>query len=195
MTDAHHGGEGAGMAERDATRPKGEIVPFLRGEPRVPHADETKTLALILYATSGARSPAAVEKLLPSYLEPMGLPTPTRQAIARWAREENWNGQADDLWRSRPTMFLDELARLTTGTLLVLAKQMHDMATGLDTRPIEERMLTTKQYEVGMRVAKDVPRATTYVPPQAEVQTDGMSRDEIEARARQALKPGRESRA
>src|SRR5262245_9750213 len=113
------------------TRESGDIVSFVRGAPRIPHPDETKTLALVLYATAGARSPAAVERLLPSYLESMGLPVPTRQTIATWAREEDWPARSDDLWRAHPSMGFEEMQRLTVGTALVLAKSMHDMATGV----------------------------------------------------------------
>jgi hypothetical protein len=172
------------MTRHDATRTLGEVVPFVRGEPRVPHADETRALALVLYATGGARSPAAVERLLPSYLEPMGLPVPTRQAIATWAREEDWNAQADDLWRARPRMGFEEMQRLTIGTALVLARRMHEMATGLDESPLEERILTTKQYEIGMRVLERIPALGQYAPPAPQLELDDVPRDVGEAKAK-----------
>jgi hypothetical protein len=128
-----------------------------------------------------------VEKLLPSYLEPMGLPVPTRQAIATWAREEDWNAQADDLWRARPRMGFEEMQRLTIGTALVLARRLHEMATGLDESPLDERMLATKQYEIGMRVLERIPALGQYAPPQPERELDDVPREEGEARAKRMM--------
>lgn len=175
------------MTAQTSSTPGGEVVPFRRGEPGVAHADETRTLALIVYATGGARSPAAVERLLPPYLEPLGLPVPTRQTIACWAREEDWNRQADDLWRARPSMGFEEMQRLTIGTALVLAKAMHDMATGVDERPLDERILATKQYEIGMRVLERIPALGQYAPPTPPRDIEAMSQDEGEALAKQRL--------
>jgi hypothetical protein len=165
----------------------GSVVPFVRGEPRVAHDEATKAICRAVYQTSGARSPAHTERMAARILEPMGLPVPARQTIWEWSRLEHWAEGADE-WLRQDAEGIARQVKLTWLSALVAAGQVTlDIITGVDERDLNERILSMKTSELILRAQERVPALFAYLPPAVVADTDDLSRDEKEARARRGL--------
>jgi hypothetical protein len=143
-------------------------------------------LCWALFNSAAAGNCAEVERLFPHYA-PGGVPTPTEQCIRVWANDEQWARRSAEYWRDHKQAGMVELQRLTVGSLFVAQKRMHEMLTGADTRDINERLLTSKQYELVHRTAERLPALATITPPAEVKDTSEMTREEEEAGARAAM--------
>ena len=171
----------------ESTRQTGGVVPFVRAGHGQSHSEETKGLALVFYATGGARNCADVERMLARALEGTGEPVPTAQTIAGWAREENWPKKADELWRvSRGRMFyVNQIVAMgNVGTALEVIR---DGMLGRLEGDVAEQAIKIKAAELALRAPERLPWLATIEPPAEAVDTPQMSRAEKDAYLRSQL--------
>lgn len=155
---------------------------------RVVYDDEARVRCFVLFATFGARNCAAVARLYEQEVKTLGLPAPDVRTIQRWANDEDWNGQADNLWRETKGRSNYELQILFQANTMQGQKALHNILTGMDERSIEERVVTLKAIEVAMRSRKELPELARIEPPEVkgEDQKD-KPRDQREAEALAAI--------
>lgn len=167
----------------------GEIVP-LRGDARpagFAYDDETRARCFVLFATFAARNCAATARLYEQEVTALGLPAPDVRTIQLWAADEDWNGQADTLWRNTKGRTAYELQILSMANTMQATKALHDILTGGDQRDLNERIVTLKAVEVAMKNRERLPELARIEPPEQTVDTDSMSREEQEAHATAAI--------
>jgi hypothetical protein len=166
----------------------GAVVPFLRGDPQVRFPQETKDLAYALYATFCSGDCAAVERMMAAEIAP-GEAVPTRQTIARWARDEGWQGLREQGWRNtkRP---LYELRQAMISNVMLAQKIKRDAMTGaFDGRPADAAV-ALKGAELADRLLERAVIALSLPEPPAEDTGDDRSqytRAEREAMANEAM--------
>lgn len=165
----------------------GKMVAFVRGIPGVAHTEQVKQACLFVFCTSGGRSPARTEKMVARVLEPLGLAVPARQTIAEWANEENWHRHANDVWRHNSGQVMVDTQAAGVAALAASMQNMADLATGVDQRPIEERMVTIAAHKVIVQAARDLPGLTRVTPPEDVTDSAAKDRDEGEAQAKSAM--------
>ena len=175
----------------DSDGDTGTVVPFVRGDAQVRHDDETKVRCFVLYGTMAGRNCAAVERLIAEEYDGTGLPVPTRAAIARWAADERWAEQADDMWRSTKARTLFELQVMAASNAMLAQKRKQDVLLGRYDGREMTGALHLKAAELSDRFIERVLPLASIHAPEPERDTSGMSRDEKEALARKAMKPGR----
>lgn len=168
------------------------IVPLPRPNRAIgaPYDDETRVRCFVLYATFAARNCAKTAKLYANEVKALGLPVPDHSTIKRWAADEDWYHQADDMWRASKGRTPYELQLLTAANTMQGQYALHDILTGMDDRPVEERLITLKAIEVAMKTRERVPDLARVEPPDVETDTRDMTRDEREALAKQAIARG-----
>lgn len=174
-----------------------EIVP-LRREVRPAgfvYDDETRVRCFVLFATMGARNCAATARLFANEVEGLDIRAPDARTIQLWAAEDDWNGQADNLWRNTKGRDLQELRHLASANTLLSQKAMHDILTGLDRRSVEERLITLKAIEVTMRSRERLPELAKIEPPEETTIDEDKPRDQREAEALQAMVRGKKESA
>jgi hypothetical protein len=182
------------MIRSDVVPSGSAIVPLRRGDPQVRFTPEQKARCFELYATAAGRNPANVVLLYAEEVEE-GEPVPSRQTVWTWAKDEQWDRQANDLWRNTKGRSRFELQVLTVANAVISQRRLNAILMGTDPGDPAEKVITLKGIELAMRQYERIPQLTQVTPPEeTEVDTAGMTRDEIEAKARQALKPGTERR-
>lgn len=174
----------------------GDIVPLNaeKSVERVAYDDETRTRCFVLYATFAARNCAKTARLYANEVKELGSPVPDVRTIQHWAADDDWYHQADDLWRNSKGRTPYELQLLTAANTMQGQQALHDILTGADMRPIEERLVTLKAIEVAMKTRERVPDLARVEPPEPDTTDDELSRDEREAIAKQAIARGTPSR-
>jgi hypothetical protein len=155
---------------------------------RGPDYDEgTKAVLLYIYATSGNRSPALTAKQAAKHFPP-GTRLPDMKTIWQWAATEDWRSRADDIWRAYPGRVLSELQHLHVAAALVSAQRMLDVVSGEDTRPVDERLIVLKAYELVFKTLVNLPQLARVTPEErAGMEGEELPRDEREALARKAI--------
>jgi hypothetical protein len=169
------------MSSDESTRVMGEVVPFVRGEAGIPHSDETRLLAKMIYCTSGARRPADVERLLQWELAGTGTPVPSQQTIGGWARDEGWAAEADELWRSHRQTALAMMQTLSMGNLGASLLVIRDILLREDGGDLGVVAAKLKAAELNGRFVERLAWLQTIEPPAREVDTSQMTRAEREA--------------
>ncbi len=173
-----------------------EIVPApAESRPaRVAYDEETRARCFVLYATFAARNCAAVARLYAEEVKSLDLPAPDVRTLQHWANDEQWNAQADTLWRHTKGRTSYELQILSQANTMQGAKALHDILTGLDTRDLNERVITLKAIEVAMKAREKLPELARIEPPEETLDTDGLSKQDIEANAMNAITRGRKGK-
>jgi len=163
------------------------VVPFVRGKPGVESSPEIKERARILWCTQASGDAAATARLLAKELEGSDEPTPARQTIARWARDEQWAAQADAAWADMATrdrtMF--ELQRLVVNNMVLGEVRKRDVLTGAYDHDTEVGTMMLKASDLAGRTVERVIAALRMPePPAPQVDDlDALERGEREARA------------
>ena len=142
----------------------------------MPHTDQVKHTCLFVYCTSGGRSAARTERMAARILEPLGLAVPSRQTIAEWANAEDWQRRANDVWRHNQMQVMVDTQAAAVAALAASMQNMADLVTGVDERPIEERMVTIAAHKVIVQAARDLPGLTRVTPPDEPKDEPAVSR-------------------
>lgn len=152
--------------------------------------DETRMRCYVIYATFAARNCAKTVRLYANEVHALGLPVPDVATVKRWAADDDWYHQADDMWRSSKGRTPYELQLLTAANTMQGQYALHDILTGQDERPIEERLVTLKAIEVAMKTRERVPDLARVEPPEPDTIDDDLPREEREAIAMRAVARG-----
>jgi hypothetical protein len=153
----------------------------------VPYDVETRTRCFVLYATFAARNCAAVQRLYAAEVASLEIPVPDVRTIQIWAAEDDWMRQADDLWRNTKGRTAYELQIISQANTMQGAKALHDILTGLDQRDATERVITLKAIEVALKAREKLPELSRIEPPEADIDTSDMPREEREALAMSSI--------
>ena len=149
------------------------IVP-LRGLPGVAHSEDTKARCFVLYATAAARNCADVERLIAEELDGTSEVVPTRQAIAGWARDEQWAEQADDVWRNTKRWGKREPEVIALSNAMLGQQRRHEVLMG--------------KYNLADRTIERVlPLGAMEGPPEPAIETKDVPREAGEAQAKSAM--------
>lgn len=169
----------------ESTGQKSRIVALRRSDrrPVAVYDDATRVRCFVIYATMAARNCAATARLYADEARAFGEHAPDADTVRRWAADDDWPGQVDNLWRNTKGRTLQELQELASSNTLVGQKALHNILTGLDSRPIEERVLTLKAIEIAMKAREKLPELARVEPPEQERDTEGRTREELEAEA------------
>jgi hypothetical protein len=158
----------------------------------VPASPDLIERAYVLWSTVAGRNASATRRLLIEEAED-GDMLPTEQAIRRWAKHHAWDVRADMQIRDTKDVTAYQLGVKWRAIMLGGADVLIKAQTGGYAGREMEGALAVKATEIGIRVIERGVLPLVVQPPIEEnADTEGMSRDEIEARARQALKPSKE---
>jgi hypothetical protein len=118
----------------------------------------------IVYATTGARNARATARLMTDELAPERAPN--YSTIAEWAREDDWAGKADDVWRTTKGWHLRELQTLALANMMLSQQRRHEILLG----QYEEQMGLALQYlkagELADKLVRDVLPLIAMRPPE-----------------------------
>jgi hypothetical protein len=161
-----------------------EIVPFTHGDAQVRYPDDIKDLAFRLWSTFCGGDSAATERMLIIELD-AGVPVPTRQTIAKWARDEGWAALRDEGWRNLKGRTVYELRVAMLSNVVLAQKIKRDAMTGAYSDDVPAGALRLKAAELADRlleravIALGVPDAPDEDAPEAD---SHLSRAEREAK-------------
>jgi hypothetical protein len=174
----------------------GAVVPFLRGDPQVRFPDTIKDLAFALWSTYCGGDGAATERMLAKELDD-GTPIPTRQTIARWAREDGWVAQRDEGWRNLKGRTVYELRAAMLSNVALAQKIKRDAMTGAFDDDVQAGALRLKGAELADRLLERAVIALAVPEPPADGTADdlsGLTRAEREARANEEMQRRKQGR-
>lgn len=143
-----------------------------------------------MFATVAARNCAKTARLYALEAAQFGWSAPDARTIQLWAAEDGWQRQADAWWRETKGRTPYVLQIISAANTMQAQQALHDILTGMDQRPAEERAITLKAIEVAMKTRERVPDLARVEPPDADVDTEGKTREEREALAMQAVARG-----
>jgi hypothetical protein len=139
-----------------------------------------------LWSTVGGRNAAATRRLLEQEAED-GDMVPTDRAIRKWAQQHGWAVRADRDVGQTKDQTLYELGVKWRALVLGSADVFLRAQTGGYAGREMEGALAVKASEIAMRQVEKGVIPLLVKPPEIEIETDDLSREEREALARQAL--------
>lgn len=149
---------------------------------------ETRARCFVLFATFGARNCSATARLYAAEVQREGLSAPDVRTIQIWANDDDWNRQADDLWRATKGRSNYELQVLFVANTMLSQKALHAILTGEDERDLNERIITLKAIETAMKSRERLPELARIEPPdQLGTDDEHAPREEREAKAMSAI--------
>ncbi len=165
-----------------------DIIPFVRGDVQVRFPDEVKIRCFELYATVAARNAAHVERLYSREMAGTGEPIPTRQMINRWAKDEGWTRQADEMWRKTKNWGIEQLRAFVFANAVLAEKNRHDVQLGLYAEDSNQALVLLKAGELADRKLERVMPLAQLQPAQDETTDDELSNAEKQQRAMEKLR-------
>jgi hypothetical protein len=168
-----------------------------RGEAWQAFPEDVKDLAFGLWETFCGGDSAAVERLLREEL-PEGAPIPTRQSIARWARDEDWAAKREAGWRNVKGRTVFELKLAMLGNVVLAQKIKRNAMTGAYDDTPQVAAIRLKAAELADRLLERAVIGLAEPEPPDAGATDederNMTRAEREARIGERMAARRQAR-
>ena len=165
----------------------GGIGTISRGKPWLACSEESKDQAFTLWATVCGQDSAATERMMQE-IAAEGEVVPTRQTVARWAREEGWAERAADGWRNVGGRTVFELRVAMLSNVVLAQRVKRNAMTGAYDENVPAGALRLKAAELSDRlleravIALGVPEA-----PVEAMDESQLTRQEREALANERM--------